>query len=135
MVMWVMPTDPAAATDDAVVIIVNHANEQRLTLTDVKDIYTNRTRTWEDGQRISIYNLPMSDPSREIFSRHVLRMSASEAAEIGGLQIRDVMRDPQRTTREDLLVTIVSKKHTAIGYCSRKALEGRLGVRIVATLH
>lgn len=135
LIAMLIPPVTAAADDDDVVIIVNNANTQDLTLADIKGIYTDKIVTWQDDQRISIYNLPVSSPVREVFSRRVLGMSAMEAAAVvSNRNITNTLRNFQRTTNEELLVTIISKKHTAIGYCSRGAIKGRLGIRVIATL-
>lgn len=124
-----------AAAEEAVVVIVNSANQQDLTLADVRNIYRDKIVTWENEQRISVYNLPVSHPAREVFSREVLGISAMEAAAaVSNRSITNTLRNIQRTASEQLLITVVSKKHTAIGYCSRKAIRGKLGVRVIATL-
>lgn len=127
---------PAAASPGGtVVIIVNSANTQELTLAEVRDIYTGRLAAWGNGQRISAYNLPVSNATREAFSRRVLGISAAEAdARVSRHQRTGGALGLQQTKSEELLVTIVSKKHTAIGYCTQAAVEGKFGIRVIATL-
>lgn len=120
-----------ALAEEPVVVIVNSANAQELSLAEIRDIYTGKVEAWSDGQRISVYSLPRSDKSHETFSRRVLSSPAKgvEATETGTRAHR-----PWQTKSEELLVTIVSKKFTAIGYCSQDAIRGKFGVRVIATL-
>lgn len=125
----------AASPAGTVVVIVNSANTQALTLAEVRDIYTGRLAAWDNGQRVSAYNLPASSATRETFSRRILGISAAEAdAQISRHQRAGGALGLQQTKSEELLVTIVSKKHTAIGYCTPAAIEGKFGIRVIATL-
>lgn len=128
LILLIAFVTPASA-QEPVVIIVNSTNTQELTLAEIREIYKGKIEAWNNGQRISVYSLPYSDKSHEVFSRRVLGISVNNPADMdGGIQ------DIKQIKSEELLVTIVSKKHTAIGYCSQDAIKGKFGIRVIATL-
>ncbi len=55
-----------------VVVIVNEANQQAISQADVKNIYSDQIITWENGNKISAFELPARSTAREVFSSQVL---------------------------------------------------------------
>ena len=57
---------------DKVAVIVNSANTQALSISDVKNIYSDIVTTWESGESIAVYNLPLKSVDRGIiFQRSI----------------------------------------------------------------
>ena len=52
---------------EPVVVIVNEANQQSLTQQDIKNIYSDIVFQWQNGERITVYNLPVDAEERETF--------------------------------------------------------------------
>lgn len=120
---------------DPVVIITNSANTQTITKADLKNIYEDRVTTWKNGKKIALYNLPVASPVRGIFSISILGESAQEAAaQEENRKITNSLRNPSKTKRERLVVSIVSRKPNAIGYVAKKSTIGKTGIRIIMTL-
>jgi len=120
---------------EPVVVIVNSANTQSLSASDVKNIYTDRSIAWDSGDRIKVYNLPAEEAAAEVFAAKVLGTSARSAAAAEANRIvNNTSRNPQLTKREVLVASIVSKKPNAIGYVPRGIISGKNGIRILLTL-
>ena len=69
-----------AMADDKVVVIVNEANSQMLSTTDLKNMYNDIVIHWTNNQPIDLYDIPVAAQARKIFSEKVLGVSPSEAA-------------------------------------------------------
>ncbi len=118
--------------DDTVVIIVNSKNNQTITATDIKNLYTDKMTTWKDGKKIIVYNLPVSSRIREIFSYKLLHKSPSQAATAASNRvITNVIRNSTETKTARLVVSTVSRNPTAIGYTTYKNVKGKNNLRIV----
>ncbi len=119
----------------SVVVIVNSANSQSATVTDVKNIYMDKMVTWGNGGKIAAYNLPAEDAAAEIFARKVLGVSARDAAAAESNRIiSNTARNPQQIKRDALVASIVAKTPNAIGYISKDQAEGKSGIKVLLTL-
>ena len=124
-----------AVLADPVAVIVNSANNQNLSMEDVKSIYSDKTISWQGGGRIAVYNLPVEEEAAELFARKVLGVSASSAAAAEANRVMsNVSRNPAQIKRAALVVSIVAKAPNAIGYVPKDAIEGKSGIRILFTL-
>ncbi len=123
------------ALSEPVVVIVNSANTQSLSTSDVKNIYRDRTITWDNGNKIMVYNLPSKEAAAEVFATKVLGVSSrSAAASEANRIVTNTSRNAQLTKREVLVASIVSRKPDAIGYVHKKTVSGKEGIRILLTL-
>ena len=118
-----------------VAVIVNSSNPAGLTLEQIKNIYSDRVTNWRNGQRIDVYNLPDNQDAAEIFARRVLGMSG-QAAAVAELQRRtnNTLKNPSKTKRERLVLSIVSRNRNAIGYVPEYLVKNRKNVRVVEIL-
>ena len=117
---------------DKVAVIVNSANTQELSISDVKNIYSDIVTTWESGESIAVYNLPLKSVDRGIFSREVLRMTSFSAeTEINNLKITNRLKNPAKTKRDKLVLSVVSRNPDAIGYVSASLVENKTGIRVL----
>lgn len=120
---------------EPVVVIVNSANTQNLSLDDVKNIYADKTIVWANGGKIAVYNLPAEDAAAEIFARKALGMSASNAAAAESNRVvSNVARNPQQIKRDVLVASIVAKNPNAIGYVPKAQAMSKPGIRVLFTL-
>jgi ABC-type phosphate transport system substrate-binding protein len=122
----------AAQAELRVAIIVNASNSQDISLQDVANIYHDRIITWENGQKIDVFNLPTASKARGIFTQTLLGMSAkSAAAEEANRQITNTSRNPQLLKREHLVLLSVSSNKNAIAYVNANALGNTPGIRVL----
>ena len=124
-----------AAYAGPVVVIVNSANAQNVSMADVKNIYMDKTITWASGEKITVYNLPAEDAAAELFARKTLGISARDVAAAESNRIvSNVARNPQQTKRDALVSSIVAKTPNAIGYVPKEQADGKSGIRVLFTL-
>lgn len=124
-----------AAVAGPVAVIVNSANTQSVTQSDVTSIYSDKTIAWGNGDKIAVYNLPPDEGSAEVFAKRVLGSSARDAAaDEANRIIKNTSRNPQQTKRAILVSSIVSKTPGAIGYVPREMADGKPGIRVLFTV-
>lgn len=126
-------SSPVFASD--VAVIVHHSNTEKLSIEKIKNIYSDRVTTWRSGKKIELYNLPETQEAREVFTQNVLGVSsqASVAAE-ARRRSNNILKNPSRTKRERLVVSIVSRKKNAIGYVPEYLVKDKENIRIIAVL-
>lgn len=123
---------PSANAADAIVVIVNSANQQTLTKQDIKNIYSDIITNWENGKRINIYNLPADDKARETFSRAIFGETTREILQQEhNRKITNSIKNPSRSKRASLLSAIVSRDVNAIAYLPKDTLKSDKDIRIV----
>ena len=124
-----------AVLADPVAVIVNSANNQNLSMEDVKSIYSDKNISWQGGGRIAVYNLPVEEEAAEQFAHKVLGVTASSAAAAEANRVMsNVSRNPAQIKRAALVASIVSKAPNAIGYVPKNEIEGKSGIRVLFTL-
>lgn len=115
-----------------IAIIVNGQNNQKITLQDVTNIYNDKVITWDNGNKIDVYNLPSSSHAREVFSRALLGLSAiGAAAEESNRRITNTSRNPQFLKRERLVRLAVGVDKNAIGYINADNLGNKKDLRVL----
>jgi ABC-type phosphate transport system substrate-binding protein len=120
---------------EPVVVIVNKANQQSLTQQDIKNIYSDIVFQWQNGERITVYNLPVDAEERETFSRNLFGESAQRmAAEESNRKITNTIKNPSKTKRARLVAQLVAKNPQAIGYIPLSMLDKSADVRVVLQL-
>ncbi len=126
---------PVAAADP-VVVIVNTANPvTSLDLNTVRKFYENDLLQWDDGKKITLYDLRVKDEARQRFSREVLQKEPDMVAmEWANQKITNTAKNPPRTVSSEVLMQArVGKDPAAIGYLHRSELSSDQ-VKVVATL-
>jgi len=125
---------PVAA--DSVAIIVNSENTHDISITEVKYLYYENIVTWPSGERVERYNLPPSEPAREVFSRKVLGISARVAAQQEqNRKVNNSARNPAREKRTPLVAAAVVRKPNAIGYIDLAYAKRISGIRIMHVIN
>ncbi len=118
-----------------VAVIIHRSNPETLSIEQIKNIYSDRVTTWRSGQRIEVYNLPDNQDAAEVFAREVLGMSG-QAAAAAELQRRtnNTLKNPSKTKRERLVLSIVGRKKNAIGYVPEYMVKDKSNIRVVKIL-
>ncbi len=123
-----------AAAADNIAVIINRGNQiERLSENDIRKIYTNTILSWPDGTPITIYDLSVQDPLREMFSEKILGKSPDKIAEEWAhLKITNQAKNPPQAVKsEALIVRRVSKEKGSIGYVSLSAVKNNQNIRIM----
>lgn len=122
--------------DNTIAIIVNRANAEAISVDDIRNIYFDKIIHWQNGEKITLYNLPLNSSGREVFSRKVLNMSAIQAAtEESNRVITNAALNQSQTKRERLVLSYVERNPQAIGYVPFNEAKGNNNVRIIMTMH
>jgi curved DNA-binding protein CbpA len=74
------PVLKSDSKSDQIVVIVNSQNNESISEDDIKNIYADNVNSWNSGKLIEVYNLPVNEPLRNVFSVEVLGMSPREVA-------------------------------------------------------
>lgn len=136
LVALVMMCFGLAVTAGEVAIIVNSSNSQSLSLADVKNIYSETLTTWANGKKIKVYEQKEDSPIREIFSQAVLGISAKKsAAAASNRKITNTSKNPAKTKRERLVISVVAKKPDAIGYADADKVKNIKGIKVIHTVN
>ena len=130
-------TDINVAQIEPVAVIVNKDNPVKLLSEgDIRKIYTNGILKWPDGKPITLYDLAIDDPLRNLFSEKVLgKPPYTVAYEWAHLKITNQAKNPPFTMKNQLLIIKkVSIEMGAIGYVSFSAVKGNTDVKIVSII-
>jgi len=121
-----------AHAGESVVVIVNTANTQQLDEQQIKHIYADIVTHWENGEKISVFNLHADDQAREQFSQKIFGESAQKLvlAE-NNRKITNTIKNPSKTKNARLVAKLVSKNPSAIGYIPLSMAREMPNVRIV----
>lgn len=114
------------------VVIVNRANTEPLSLSDISNIYRDRVTRWPSGERILALNLPLDSGEHQRFSAAILKMSALDAAkEHANRAITNRTQNEYRTKNAQAVVSYVERHENAIGYVPEAALNENDNVRVL----
>ncbi len=130
-------TDINVAEIEPVAVIVNKDNTViSLSESDIRKIYTNSILRWPDGEPITLYDLAIDDPLRNLFSEKVLGKSPNKVAyEWAHLKITNQAKNPPLTVKNQLfIIKKVSIEMGAIGYVSFSTVKGNTAIKIVSII-
>lgn len=118
--------------EESVVVIVNTENTQQLSAQQIKNIYSDIVTQWENGNKITVYNLYADDESRETFSQKIFGESAhKQVLAESNRKITNTIKNPSKTKSARLVIKMVSRNPDAIGYVPKSMVENATNVRIV----
>lgn len=122
---------PAALHAQTVVIVHDAIGARSLTPKEILDIYTLNRAHWEDGTRISVFDLK-SGKTKEAFLAS-LGMTEDEFKRIWlRKQFTGKARPPRAFATEEEIIDHVGRTPGAIGYVSERAFKNQPSVRIIA---
>jgi ABC-type phosphate transport system substrate-binding protein len=126
---------PLGVANESIAIIVNSQNNQSLSQQDIKNIYDDIVTHWENGELITVLNLPAGSGNRELFSSKLFDSASWQmiAAE-SNRSINNTIRNPSMTRRERWVAKVVSENPNAIGYVPVSLVSKFENVRIIMQL-
>lgn len=129
------PVRHATQKYSGVVVIVNKANSNRITRSDISNIYQDRVTRWPSGDRIVVLDLPLDSGERDRFSSEMLNMSALDAAtERSNRAITNRVRNEIRTRNAKAILSYVERNENAIGYVPAEMLNENEAIRVVFSI-
>lgn len=128
-----------ANADDPIAIIVNKHNPvSTLSHNDIRKIYRNNILKWSDGTPVILYDLGISDPVREKFSKIIFNLSPRKIAQRWAhLKITNQAKNPPLNMKSQrLIIRRISVNKGAIGYVSLSKVNdaNSKGVKVVTVL-
>jgi len=120
---------------DKIAIIVHSGNEDEISIADLKNIYLDRITHWDNGANIALYNLPLDDRWREVFSQRILNMSALDAANAeSNRAITNKVGNLSQIKKVNLVVSYVARNPNAIAYVPLSSISENTRVKVVMTV-
>ncbi len=120
---------------EAVVVIVNAKNTETLSQSAVKAIYSDIRYTWENGEKIKLFELPVKASARSVFTNKVLNKSAIEAeGDWSNRKVTNTIKNRPKIKRDKLVVKFVAKSVNAVGYVPASLAAGNDKIRVILTL-
>ncbi len=126
---------PASAETMAVVVNKNNPIAS-LSMAQIKRIYQDGMVRWPGGEKIEVYDLPVDNPGRSLFSKRVIGKAADMvASEWANKKITNTAKNPPRIVKSKVLMLYkVSKSKSAIGYLPLAMAKGKAMVKVMATI-
>lgn len=121
----------AEGAADIAVVVSAHAPDRVLEAATSARIYRRTMLYWPDGAKIEPVNLPATDPLRQAFSRHVLKMDLAELEDYWNQQYFHGVFPPYVLASEEAVLRFVADNPSAIGYVSGCAVDAR----VIVVLH
>ncbi len=122
----------AAAPRPALVVIVNPARSDQVTLEELSSIYLKRRKFWPDSQPVLPLNLPAGSAAREAFSRRVLGRDSEQLGSYWNQEYFHGVFPPATLSSSAAVKRYVAADRNAIGYI--EAGEEDDSVRVVLRL-
>ncbi len=122
----------AAALPAQTVVIVNESvSTKSLSVKELLDVYTLNKSHWDDGSRITVFDLK-GGKTKESFLSY-LGMTEDELKRIWlRKQFTGKARPPRALTDEEEVLEAVARTPGAIGYISERTYKTTRNVRIIA---
>ena len=124
-------TEPAAAADNRLLVVVSAATPAAISADDLAAIFR-RKKLFVSGQRVQAINLPAGHPLRRFFSQQVLQKSPEELEDYWRDLYFNGVSPPFVLASEEAVLRFVAATPGAVGYVSSCALDRR--VTVIATL-
>lgn len=126
----------APASSEHIAIIVHRDNPiNSITRAQLKKYYSDIITAWPDNTHIKVYDLPIKDTARRVFSDKVLhKLPEIVTMEWANKRITNTAKNPTSTVRsQKVMLMKVSKDKTAIGYLPVKMVKKSL-VKVILVI-
>ena len=118
------------------VVVINANNAEEISPEMIKQIYSDKRNFWKSGNKILLFELPVKDQKREIFSKALLNKSAiASQSEWSNRFINNTLKNKVKIKPEKLVAKFVSNYEYAIGYISAVEAEKQKNLKIIMTIN
>lgn len=124
---------PVAGQDASEIVVIAHPTTTETSLRELADIFSRRSRYWDDGSKAVAFNLSTTNPLRHIFDQVVIGLSPGRVSRYWiDARVRDGERPPRAVDDPKLVIRVVAQLPGAVGYVPADLpLEG---VRVLARI-
>ena len=133
LVALAVSSAPAGANAGGFTLVVNASRPTTLTRQQVADIFMMRATRWSDGTPVTVFDLSVSDPARQQFSKTVLGQSPESVIYHWRQQLATRYVKPPLVKSETDVLAFVGSTAGAIGYVA-EGTELPEGVKPVAVV-
>lgn len=132
LLLWCLPWiggGMAVAADAEIAVVASaRAPDRMLPAEALARIFRRKMLYWPDGIKIEPVNLPATDPLRQAFSRHVLKMELAELEDYWNQQYFHGIFPPYVLASQEAVLRFVADNPGAIGYVAGCAVDARVVV-------
>ncbi len=124
------------AFSETIAIIVNRDNPvESVTEQDLKKFYSDISVKWSTGERVKIYDLPINNEARKIFSAKILQRSPEDVTmEWANKRITNTAKNPPNTLKSQVLMqSKVASEKGGLGYMFADKVNHKK-VKVVLTI-
>lgn len=119
-----------------IVVVVNASNTENISPEMIKQIYSDKRNFWESGDKIVLFELPVKDQGREIFSRALLNKSAiASQSSWSNRYIKNTLKNQVKIKPQKLVAKFVSIHKSAIGYILSSEAKKQDNIKVIMTVN
>lgn len=121
--------EPAFAAEK-IVVVVNPANKEKPSKSDLAAMFTTRKQSWGSGKRVVPFNFPAKHSVRVAFDKAILDMDPDDVARYWiDRRIRGGSAPPKQVSGAQLIARLVEKMDGAVAYLPKSMASGLRVVR------
>lgn len=113
-----------------VAVIVHTNNQQSLTETDVKNLFTGKLKSFPDGNPAIILSLPEGDPNQSLFNQKVLGRSDAQVKAFWSKLMFTGKGTPPKEVSAEEMIKLVSENPSTIGIIDSTMVSDKVRVLI-----
>jgi ABC-type phosphate transport system substrate-binding protein len=113
-----------------VAVIVHASNQQSLTETDIKNLFTGKLKSFPDGNPAIILSLPEGDPNQSLFNQKVLGRSDAQVKAFWSKLMFTGKGTPPKEVSAEEMIKLVSTNPSTIGIVDSAVVSDKVRVLI-----
>ena len=113
-----------------VAVIVHANNQQSLTDTDIKNLFTGKLKSFPDGNPAIILSLPEGDPNQSLFNQKVLGRSDAQVKAFWSKLMFTGKGTPPKEVAAEEMIKLVSENPSTIGIIDSTMVSDKVRVLI-----
>lgn len=119
-----------------IAVVVNASNNETISPEMIKQIYSDKRNFWNTGHEIFLFELPVKDKNREIFSEALLNKSAiTSQSDWSNRYVKNTIKNKVKIKPQKLVAKFISKNKYAIGYIPIELAKKQKNIRIIMTIN
>lgn len=118
------------------VVVVNENNMEKITPKMIEQIYSDKKNFWATGKAILLFELPVKDKGRDIFSEALLNKSAmASQSDWSNRYMNNTIKNKVKIKPQKLVAKFVSIHQSAIGYIPLSIAEKQKNIKVVMLIN
>ena len=115
----------SVAGEGVAIIVHKDSKVDTLSVEDLRRYYSDILVTWPDGEKVKIFDLPMDDSTRQVFSAKVLGKAPQDVTmDWASKRITNMAKNPPTILKSQLLMlSKVGQSPNTLGYISEERVD------------